>query len=309
MRRYAVVMGEALVDLLETQLAGETVYRPAVGGAPLNVAVGIVRLGGAAELVGSVGDDAFGARIRAFLAEAGVGHAGLVGVAAPTTLAVTAFTGSKPDFHFYGDPPSYGMLHPDAVDRAMLDGAAVLSCGSIALLCEQTRAAARAAWAVPGPVRLFDPNVRPNLIDGPAEVLALTEEFAATADLVKLSADDADLLYGRSPRAVAEHLVGLGARTVVVTLGPDGALVTHGGQSAVVGGVAVRAVDTTGAGDAVMAAIGAGVLAGGVPSDLAGWATLTAEAMLVAATACETPGGAVAMPTRQQVAARFGTQP
>ena len=43
---YAVVMGEALVDLLETDRDGELIYRQAIGGGPLNVAVGVTRLGG-----------------------------------------------------------------------------------------------------------------------------------------------------------------------------------------------------------------------------------------------------------------------
>jgi hypothetical protein len=42
---YAVVLGEALVDLLETERDGELIYRQAIGGAPLNVAVGATRLG------------------------------------------------------------------------------------------------------------------------------------------------------------------------------------------------------------------------------------------------------------------------
>ena len=42
---YAVVVGEALVDLFESECDGASVYRPMVGGAPLNVAAGIARLG------------------------------------------------------------------------------------------------------------------------------------------------------------------------------------------------------------------------------------------------------------------------
>lgn len=38
---YAVVLGEALVDLLDTERDGERVYRQAIGGGPLNVAVGV----------------------------------------------------------------------------------------------------------------------------------------------------------------------------------------------------------------------------------------------------------------------------
>ena len=52
---YAVVLGEALIDLLEEDRDGELIYRQAIGGAPLNVAVGVARLGGAVQYAGSLG--------------------------------------------------------------------------------------------------------------------------------------------------------------------------------------------------------------------------------------------------------------
>ena len=303
-----MVLGEALVDLLESGADNEIVYRPAIGGAPLNVAVGIVRLGGAAELFASVGADAFGTRIRNLLREVGVGDVGVVTVQAQTTLAVTSFAGSKPEFSFYGEPRSYALLGPDDIDEALVARASVLYCGSIALLSDRVRSAARRAWAVPGPVRAFDPNIRANLLTDPARVREIVEEFAATADIVKLSADDATLLYAEPPQAVAEHLARLGAGVVVLTLGSCGALVLTDGHSAQVEGVAVRAVDTTGAGDCVMATLLAGVLETGLPADLPAWLALVSDAMRVAALVCERAGGASAMPTRSQVDARFPQQ-
>jgi fructokinase len=303
---YAVVLGEALVDLLEDRAGEEIVYRQAIGGAPLNVAVGVTRLGGRAELLGSVGDDAFGGRIREFLRSAGVGQRGLVAASAPTTLAVTAYDGNEPDFHFYGEPPSYGLFGPDDLDPELVAGAAVLYCGSIALLADPVLAAARRAWALDGPLRAFDPNVRPHLPPGPGPVRELLESFAATADLVKLSAADARALYSAGPAEVADRLGALGAGTVVVTLGPDGALVAHGGRRAAVPGARVAAVDTTGAGDAAMAALLAGILDGGRPAGLDGWAALAEEAMLAAGLVCEARGGAAAMPTRARLRERFG---
>ena len=142
---YAVVLGEALVDLLDSECAGEPVYRQAIGGGPLNVAVGVARLGGAVQFVGSVGDDPLASRIRGFLADRGVGLAGLVTVAAPTTLAVATFAGAEPEFRFYGEPPSYGLLGPDDLDGPLVEGASVRYCGSIALLCPPALAAARRA--------------------------------------------------------------------------------------------------------------------------------------------------------------------
>ncbi|MFJ8686831.1 carbohydrate kinase family protein [Micromonospora wenchangensis] len=306
---YAVVLGEALIDLLDAECGGGPVFRQAIGGGPLNVAVGVARLGGTAEFVGSLGDDVLAGRIRAFLTDAGVGLTGAVTVPAPTTLAVTTHTGAEPDFRFYGEPPSHGLLTADDLDVALVEGADVLYCGSIVLLCPPTLAAARRAWSLAPGLRVFDPNVRPRLLAGPAELAALREvvvEFAAGAHLVKLSSADAALLWPEEPvEGVAAYLREVGAGTVVVTLGADGALVAAGPDPVRVPAPTVHAVDATGAGDSVMAALVADLLADGEPGTPAGWHERVAFALRVAGLVCESPGGAVAMPTRDAVRRRF----
>ncbi|MFJ6199378.1 carbohydrate kinase [Micromonospora sp. NPDC092111] len=306
---YAVVVGEALVDLLDDECEGRPVFRQEIGGGPLNVAVGVARLGGTAQFVGSLGDDVLADRIRAFLAGAGVGLAGSVTVPAPTTLAVTTHSGAEPDFRFYGEPPSYGLLAADDLDVALVEGADVLYCGSIVLLSPPTLAAARRAWALAPGLRVFDPNVRPRLLTGPTALTALREvvtEFAAGAHLVKLSSADAALLWPGEPvEGVATYLRELGAGTVVVTLGADGAVVAAGPDPVRVPAPKVRAVDATGAGDSVMAALVADLLVDGEPAEPVDWHRRVAFALRVAGLVCESPGGAVAMPTRAEVLRRF----
>src|SRR4029453_12055938 len=120
---YAVVLGESLVDLLETEVNGEMIYRQAIGGAPLNVSVGATRLGGDVQFVGTLGNDILGDRIAAFLRKVQVGTLGLKRVPVPTTLAVTTFEGAEPTFTFYGEPPSYALLEPADVDTTMIGDA------------------------------------------------------------------------------------------------------------------------------------------------------------------------------------------
>lgn len=306
---YAVVLGEALVDLLDAEYDGQPVYRQAIGGGPLNVAVAVARLGGDVQFVGSLGDDALAERIRAFLAAAGVGLAGAVTVPAPTALAVATFTGVEPDFRFYGEPRSYALLDPDDLDVALVEGADVLYCGSIVLLNPPVLAAARRAWSIAGALRVFDPNVRPNLFDGSGALNGLREvvaEFAASAHLVKLSSADARLLYPREPvEGVAAYLRELGAGTVVVTLGADGALVAAAEDVVRIPAPKVVAVDATGAGDSVMGALITELLVAGEPTDPTGWQERVAFALQVAGLVCESPGGAIAMPTRAAITARF----
>jgi fructokinase len=307
---YAVVLGEALIDLLEADLDGELIYRQAIGGGPLNVSVAVTRLGGDARFVDSLGDDTLGDRIAAFLREAGVSTAGLKRVPVPTTLAVTTFDGADPTFHFYGEPPSYSLLEPADVDTTTVAGASVLYAGSIALMREPFLSAARAAWAVAGPIRVFDPNVRPKLLPDARSVAALremVEEFFATADLVKLSADDAEVLYdGASPSTAAEHIRKLGAGSVVVTASSKGAYVAAADGASMLPAPTVAAVDATGAGDSVMGALIRRLLLGGLPADLAGWERHVRFALAVAGLVCERQGGAIAMPTNEEVFERWG---
>jgi fructokinase len=327
-----MVMGEALIDLLEAGPDGEQVYRQAIGGAPLNVAVGVARLGGDARYVGSLSTDVLGDRMAAFLRAAGVDGRGVRRVAAPTTLAVTTFEGAEPTFTFYGEPPSYALLTPGDLDLAQIAGADVLYAGSISLLREPFLSAARAAWSAAGvrppaapsassvapsaaspasgPLRVFDPNVRPTLLPDDAAVDALrdlTEAFFATADLVKLSSADAAILYREhDPAAAAARILALGAGAVVVTCGSRGAHVATRDGATDIPAPLVEAVDATGAGDSVMAALISRLLAGGRPADLAAWTGHARFALSVAGLVCERQGGATAMPTPSDLRARWG---
>jgi fructokinase len=318
---YAMVMGEALIDLLESDAGGEQIYRQAIGGAPLNVAVGVARLGGAVEYAGTLGEDVLGERMAGFLREAGVGDRGIKRVGVPTTLAVTTFEGAEPTFTFYGEPPSYALLGPDDLDLGVVGGAGVLYTGSICLLREPFRSAARKAWQIPGPVKVFDPNVRPTLLPGEQDVAALrtlVEEFFATADLVKLSIADAIVLYREpDPAAAATRIRNLGAKAVVVTCGSKGAFVAteHGGN--LLPAPRVNAIDATGAGDSVMGALIFRLLSeqsseqssgqtSGQTSGQDDWERHVRFALAVAGLVCERPGGATAMPTTAELTARWG---
>ena len=165
---YAVVLGEALVDLLDSECDGEPVYRQAIGGGPLNVAVGVARLGGAAQFVGSLGDDVLAGRIRDFLTGVGVGLAGAVTVPAPTTLAVVTYAGAGTRLPLLRRA---ALLRPA---RPRRPGCRAVGGRRRALLRLDraaqpgTLAAARQAWSLATGLRVFDPNVRPRLLDGPA---------------------------------------------------------------------------------------------------------------------------------------------
>ena len=106
---YAVVLGEALIDLLDSHRDAEPIYRQAIGGAPLNVAVGIARLGGTVEFAGALSDDHLATRITDLLETAGVGTRSAIRVPAPTTLAVVTYRNAEPDFRPVGQVADRGL--------------------------------------------------------------------------------------------------------------------------------------------------------------------------------------------------------
>jgi len=303
---YAVVVGEALVDLVESRSGEATVYRPMVGGAPLNVAAGLRRLGAQVEFVGAVSRDALGDRIWDLLAATGVGTRASVRVDVPTTLALTSLHDGVPEFTFYGDPPSFARIDRESLDHALVSGATAVYCGSISLMYPGSRETAEAAWSHSGPLKVLDPNVRPRLLADKRALRGTVESLAATADVVKLSGPDAEALLGLAPEPAAACLRDAGAAAVVVTLGAAGAILVSADIELEVSAPAVRAVDTTGAGDAFAAALIHGLMAGGVPAGPDAWRDLVRFAVTAASLSCEVPGASGAMPPLDAIRARTG---
>jgi fructokinase len=85
------VLGEAIVDLVGE---GDRRYRAHPGGSPLNVAVGLGRLGQPVSLAARLSQDAFGEMFRAHLDAAGVDPRHLVSAPEPSTLAVAKLDAS-----------------------------------------------------------------------------------------------------------------------------------------------------------------------------------------------------------------------
>jgi fructokinase len=92
----------------------------------------------------------------------------------------------------------------------------------------------------------------------------------------------------------------------VITLGAKGAYVSAADGSATLPAPTVNAIDATGAGDSVMGALVRRLLAAGRPDNVAGWAAYVRFALAVAGLVCERPGGATAMPTQEELIARWG---
>jgi fructokinase len=260
--------GEVLVDLVcehavDSPSQADS-FVPRFGGDVANAAVTAARLGAGVALAGGAGNDAWGAWLRERLAAEGVAldwFALLDGVSTPVAF-VTVDSHGEPTFLFYGD---------NAATVARLPGG-VAACDALfftsnSLLDEQERmlalTARRQALDEGKPV-VLDANLRPGRWEATETAVAVVKGCVPRAALLKCNRAEARLLTGREdPAAAADALLGLGAQSVVVTLGPDGALLRGAGGTLDVPGVPAKPVDATGAGDAVTGVLLARLTASG----------------------------------------------
>ena len=245
---FALVIGESLVDLIPGP-SGLDVHP---GGSPMNVAVGLARLGRPTKLVTWFGRDAYGQAIEAHLAASGVQvQSGSDGAARTSSAEVVFDEAGSANYVFdleWRLPPVASQIAPRVVHAGSLG--AVLSPGGPQVLGVALDMRAR------GVVVSFDPNIRPAAM-GPVErVRPVIESFVSVAQVVKASQEDMEWLYpGRDPLGVAKQWAGSGPLLVVVTRGDAGALGVSGSAEVAVGPPTGPVVDTVGAGDAFMAGL------------------------------------------------------
>lgn len=260
-RMPTLCLGEALVDLVcerpVSGLAQADAFVPHFGGAVANVAVAAARIGAPVALAGGAGDDAFGEWLRARLAGEGVGldwFAPVPGLATPVAF-VTVDASGEPEYAIYGEGiealiVACGPQLDDAVEACE-----ALFFSSNTLAGEQERELtlrARARALELGRPICFDPNLRLHRWDSERRAVESANLCVPGALLVRCNRAEARALTGEAdPGTAADALVAAGARAVVVTLGPEGALL-RGAAHADVAGRPARVVSTVGAGDALM---------------------------------------------------------
>ena len=288
-----VVVGDALID----ELRDDAGVREFVGGAALNVAVGLSRLGVPVTLIAMVGDDEAGEHIRIFLRDFGVEL-----LATPSRLgsarAVSTRGPSGEPTYVFNDAAKARRVHFGEAERGAIAEAALVAVSGfpfddVAQTLEFT-GAVRSAGA-----RLaIDPNPRAGMLTDRAEFVRGFEHLAAGAALVKVGEDDARLLYGDELDALRERLVDLGAAAVLATQGASGASIEAGTEIATrpISQLPGRIVDTMGAGDAAFAATVAG-LVDSTPADSDAWGELLERAMDVAAATCRFEGALLRLPS------------
>lgn len=266
-------VGEALIDFAGS---GGLAFQGYCGGSPLNAAVASARLGQPTGYLTQLSTDLFGDQLLHHMLANGIDTRFVVRAAGPSTVAFVERGAHTNRYAFYSHGSADSGWAPDPLPE-LPASCRFLHFGSISLL--QDPAARRITDFVAANagrrVVVFDPNVRLSLIDDLALYRRRTRHWLGLTDILKLSAEDAEVLApGIAFDAAARDWLQAGPRAVIVTLGDDGAVLYRRGRDPIlISAPEIEIADTIGAGDTFTAGISVALLAHGV-ADAPGLDTL-----------------------------------
>ncbi len=244
-----VVVGEALVDIV-VPVEGETTE--AVGGSPMNVAVGLARLDVLSLLITRVGDDDHGQWVSEHVRSSGAGISDTSVVPGSRTSTATARldeeNAASYEFELVWDLEHHTL--PDALALHVGSLGASLLPGRHAVV-DLVRQADESELFVS-----YDPNIRPAFVTDPAEAWRDVAEIASLSRLVKISDEDLHVMRpGEDLVQLAQELLsGQETELVIITRGGEGSLACSRNFTVEAPAPRIEVVDTVGAGDSFMAA-------------------------------------------------------
>ncbi|SOD87264.1 ribokinase [Streptomyces sp. Ag109_G2-15] len=293
---HIAVLGSTNMDLVtyvtKAPQRGETVtgreFRTIPGGKGANQAIAAARAGATVTMIGAVGNDAFGVRLRDTLEHSGVDTDFLRTVEGPSGTA-----------HIVVDDEGGNsiVVVPGAngtVDHLALGDEGLLASADALLLQLEIPLAA----VVAGAQAARRHGVRTILTPAPAQ--PLPPELLAATDLLVPNEYEAVTLTGRTdPREAAAALLDV-VPQVVVTLGATGSLyLARGAEPLVVPAPRVKAVDSTGAGDTFVGALAVALAEEKPVREALSWAAAAA------ALSVQREGASASMPYRPEIDAQY----
>ena len=245
--------GEALIDMLpRTSTLGEPCFAPYAGGAVMNTAIALGRLGAPSGFFSGLSTDMLGEILTRTLEASNVDTSFCARSNRPTTVAFVKLVNGQATYAFYDENTAGLMLSQDQLPTlpATVD---TLFFGGISLVNDPAAStyAALQARECATRVTMIDPNIRLGFIAGKeAPYRARIEAMTARADIVKLSDEDLIWLMGTGDVvALSRQIIAKGPRIIFITEGANGARAITASQNRFVAARKVVVADTVGAGD------------------------------------------------------------
>ncbi|MDR1620208.1 MAG: carbohydrate kinase [Clostridiales bacterium] len=255
-----VGVGECLIDFTPSGTGGmgNPAFEMNPGGGVVNCVAAYTALGGSGAAICAVGRDLFG---NFLIDKLKASHIDVSAVQViddvHTTLAVVSLQpNGERKFAFLRDPGADTQIDEAKIDFSLIEHCKALHFSSLSLCygpaLSATMACVRYAKAH-GKLISFDPNFRPPLWQDTAKAIDAIKGGLRFADVVKLSEEEMELTLNvprETPAKGAQRLMDMGVNTCYITYGAKGAYYADVTARGFVDGFTVKAVDTTGCGDA-----------------------------------------------------------
>lgn len=253
-----LAIGETVVDLISQEetdsLLDAYTFRKHAGGAPANLATNVSRLGGRSAVISKIGAGPFGQFLKAELDRAGVITDHLIltpehnsSVIFISRTAGTAESQALRDADY--------RLEPSEVSESLIRSAKIIHASAFALSRNPSRSAVEKVFRIAKDyekIISLDPNYNPPIWPERAEAVTVLRRMFAFVTITKPSLDDAVRLFGpgQTPEWYIAQFHDMGPEVVVLTMGPEGTLVSEREGLVHIPARSIEVVDATGAGDA-----------------------------------------------------------
>lgn len=259
--------GEALIDMLpRTSTLGEPCFAPYAGGAVMNTAIALGRLGAPSGFFSGLSTDMLGEILTQTLEASKVDTSFCARSGRPTTVAFVKLVNGQATYAFY-DENTAGLMLTESQLPQLPDSVDTLFFGGISLVNDPAAStyAALQARECARRVTMIDPNIRLGFIAGKeAAYRTRIEAMIAKADIVKLSDEDLAWVMGEGDIAtLARQILARGPKVVFITEGAKGARAITVTQDRFVAAQKITVADTVGAGDTFNAGVLASLHAAG----------------------------------------------
>lgn len=258
-------IGEALLDFVPVEkgrkLKDVVSFKRVVGGAPVNVAGAVAKLGGSSKVFTQVGNDAFGDHIIETLAGCNIDVSNITqSDDYETSLAFVSLSddGDR-DFKFYRKNAADLYFDQSNIKEGALADCGVLHFCSVDLVDSLMRKShdKLIRMAIDRNVFIsFDPNLRLSLWDKEDELKETVNDYIEYADILKIADDELEFIFGcDSIDEVLPQLFAGRCKLLIYTKGKNGAEIYTKDFKVSSEGYTVEAVDATGAGDSFIGAL------------------------------------------------------
>jgi len=258
------VVGEVLIDLIPNG----SEHFAVVGGGPANTAKALAKLGVKTYFIDGVSSDRYGQMAMAELLSANVLLDYVQFSNKPTcTAKVTLSKSGSASYEFViEDTATFDFSDQWLPDPQHLKPS-LLHIGTLATVIEPG-ASALFEWAQSvahvTPI-IFDPNIRPAVLDNRDEYVKKVKKWVEISSAVKVSNEDLNWLYpGEAINEIVNKWLEVGVQLVIVTLGDKGITAYRKNEQISVDAVKVKVADTVGAGDTVGAVLVEAIVSNGL---------------------------------------------